>query len=93
LEEVDSRSAVERQPTPELAHDPEAIGGMVPRVVEGVRNEDVDRVIGLLGDHEAATLQEREQVRNEGGVIHTEAHVSYIGMQPVAGNSENGTNP
>jgi hypothetical protein len=89
LEEVDSRSAVERQPTPELAHDPEAIGGMVARVVESVRNEDVERVIGLLGDHEAAALEEREEVRNEGGVIHTNAHGPYIGMPLIAGDSEN----
>jgi hypothetical protein len=88
LEEVDSRSAVERQPIPELAHNPEAIGGLVPRVVESVRNEDVDRVLGLLGDHEAAALQEREEVRNEGGVIHTNAHVLYIGIPWIAGDSE-----
>ena len=79
---------MERQPAPELAHDPEAIGGLVPRVVESVLNEDVDRVIGLLGDHEAAALQEPEEVRNEGGVIHTNTHVLHIGIRWIAGDSE-----
>jgi hypothetical protein len=89
LKEVDPRSAVERQPTPELAHDPEAIGGVVPRIVEGVRDEDVDRVIGLSSDHEAAALEEREEVRNEGRVIHTNAHGPYIGTALTMGDSEN----
>jgi hypothetical protein len=84
---------VEGEPTPELAHDPEAIGGVVAGIVQSVRGEDVHRVIGLLGDHEAATLQEHEQVRNEGGVIHTKAHVCCIGILRIAGDSENGANP
>jgi len=54
-----------------------------------VGDEDVDRVIGLLSDHEAAALEESEQVGNQGRVIQTNAHVLHIGTPQLAGDSEN----
>jgi hypothetical protein len=93
LEQVDACSAVERKPVSELADDPEAIGGVVARVVESVRDENADRVIGLLGDHEAAALEERDEVRHERRVIHTNAHAPCIGIESIPANSENDANP
>ena len=81
---------MEREPASELPDDPETIGRLIPRIVQRMRNQHVDRVVGLLGDHEAAGIQEREEVRNEGGVIHTKAHGPYIGTPPIVGDSEKG---
>jgi hypothetical protein len=78
---------VRREPASQLADDPKPVGRLVTRIVQGVRHEDAHRVVGLLRDHETAALQEGEEVGNERGIIHTDAHGFSIGTYLTAGNS------